>query len=139
MGVRALVRSPGYALATIVTLALGIGATTAAFSVVGSVLLRPLPFADADRLVAIYSATGVGTFTIPSYPDFKDLAAQQDVFAGVAFITGDGVTYRGPHGAKSMLAAIATADFFPLLLARPALGRVLTPTDDRPGAAPAVV
>jgi putative ABC transport system permease protein len=132
---RRLTRTPGYATVTILTLALGIGSTAAAFAVIGSVLLRPLPFSDSEQLVAIYSATGKGTFTIPSYPDFEDLAAQQDVFAGVAFITGDGVTYRGPQESKFVLAAMTTADFFPLLRARPVLGRLLTRADDRAGAA----
>jgi putative ABC transport system permease protein len=137
---RALARSPLYCIVGILTLALGIGATTAAFTVVGSVLLKPLPFYEPDRLVNVFVANGKSVDgTIPSYPAFQDMNAQQDVFSGFAYVTGDGTTYRRKSGSESVLAAMVTDDFWALLGAKPALGRLLTPTDNRPDAPPVVV
>ncbi len=136
---RALARTPLYTIVAIATLAIGIGATTAAFTVVGSVLLKPLPFAESEQLVSVLATTRGRDSTVLSYPAFQDFHRQQDVFSGFAYITGDGVTYRRAGGSESILAAMVTDDFFPLLRARPAIGRLITPEDNRPGAAPVAV
>src|SRR5581483_4399923 len=140
---RALIRSPLYSAVAILTLALGIGATTAAFTVVGSVLLKPLPYAASDQLVGVFATNHQHAATtegaVPSSPAFEEMRQKADVFSGFAYITGDGATFRRPGGAEAVLIGFATDDFFPLLRARPALGRLLTPDDNRSGAPPVVV
>jgi len=140
---RALARSPLYSGVAILTLALGIGVTTAAFTVVGSVLLKPLPYADPDQLVGVYSTTrtneAAAEGAVPSYPAFEEMRQKADVFSGFAYITGDGATFKRPGGSESLLIGLVSDDFFPLLRARPALGRMLTPADNRPDAPPVVV
>src|SRR5687768_7936343 len=94
---RALRRSPGFTLIAVLTLALGIGANTAIFSVVNGVLLRPLPYPDADRLVRIFTAyrgSGVERYAVsqPEFMDYKGLAA---AFANAAVFTGAGLTLTG--------------------------------------------
>src|SRR4051794_32796627 len=89
-GVRGLARQPAFALTALVTLALGIGATTAMFSAVNSILLRPLPFARPDRLVTInnfYARTGSRSTTV-SAPDFHDWEAQARSFEAMAYYRG---------------------------------------------------
>jgi putative ABC transport system permease protein len=140
---RALARSPLYSGVAILTLALGIGVTTAAFTVVGSVLLKPLPYADPDQLVGVWSTTrtneAAAEGAVPSYPAFQEMRQKADVFSGFAYITGDGATFKRPGGSESLLIGLVSDDFFPLLRARPALGRMLTPADNRPDAPPVVV
>lgn len=135
---RSLARSPLYAVMAVLALAIGIGSTTTAFSVVRGVLLKPLPYADSDRLVAILSASPSTRFT-PSYPDFVDLRAGSDVFDGMAFIHGDGVTLRRPTGGEIVAAASVSPDFFPLLGIGSMLGRTLSAADQQPGAVPVAV
>src|SRR5215212_1428188 len=96
---RALRRAPTFTLVAVVTLALAIGSTTAVFSVVDAVLLRGLPYADADRLHAVYERGEKGGLRVPSYPTFRDWQTQSaraaDVIEGMAFIRGDGVMISG--------------------------------------------
>jgi putative ABC transport system permease protein len=136
---RSLARSPVYTATAIATLAIGIGATTAAYSVAGSILLKPLPFADPDRLVAVWSSVPQFDKIAPSYPDFVDFRAQSDVFDGIAYMGGDGVRLRRQDGAIKMGAAMVTEDYFPLLRATPRLGRTFVASDNVPGAAPVAV
>jgi putative ABC transport system permease protein len=137
---RALARSPLYSGVAILTLALGIGVTTAAFTVVGSVLLKPLPYSESDQLVVVWSTNRTAVDgSVPSYPAFEEMRQKADVFSGFAYITGDGATFRRPGGSESLVVAMVTDDFFPLLRARPALGRLLTPEDNRPDAPPVAV
>src|SRR5579872_2525080 len=138
--IRALIRSPLYTVVGILTLALGIGATTAAFTVVGSVLLKPLPFADPQQLVSVFAANrNSADGTVMSYPAFQDIHAKQDVFSGFAYVTGDGTQLRRKTGSEPVLVAMVTDDFFPLLRAKPTLGRLITPEDNKPGAPPVAV
>ena len=137
---RALARSPVYTLTAITTLAIGIGATTAAYSVAGSILLKPLPFTEPDRLVAVWSSLPRFNRISPSYPDFADFREQSgDLFDGIAFMDGDGVRLRRPDGAIKMLAAMVTQDYFPLLRTNPVLGRTFVAADNVPGAPPVAV
>jgi putative ABC transport system permease protein len=136
---RVFKRSPGYAIVAVLTLALGIGATTAVFSVTSSVLLKPLPFHEPDRLVMVMSTSGHSDPTTVSYPDFDDLQRNQTAFANVAFIHGDGAKMRGVEDPRRLLVGMVSDDFFAVLGMRPAMGRVLTDADNRPGAPPVAV
>jgi putative ABC transport system permease protein len=135
---RSLARSPVYVAMSVLALAIGIGSTTAAFSVVRGVLLKPLPYPGSDRLVAVLSASPASKFA-PSYPDFVDLRAGSDLFAGMAFIRGEGVTLRRSTGAEIVAAASVSPDFFPLLAITPMIGRTLSAADDQPNAPPVAV
>ncbi len=136
---RALARAPIYTVTATLTLALGIGATTAAYSVVGNVLLKPLPYSEPAQLVNVWSAAPQFDKIPPSYPDFVDFREQSGAFTGMAFETGGPVTVRRHDGAFQLLAAMVTEDFFPLLRARAVLGRTLVASDFVPGAAPVAV
>ena len=99
---RALARGPVYTLTAITTLAIGIGATTAAYSVAGSILLKPLPFTEPDRLVAVWSSLPRFNRISPSYPYFADFREQSgDLFDGIAFMDGDGALGSGARTARS--------------------------------------
>jgi putative ABC transport system permease protein len=136
---RGLARTPGYSVMAVLALAIGIGATAAAYSIVAGVLLAPLPFAEADRLMSVWSAASGCDRCLMSYPDFEDYHSAADVFDGLAFVTGNGATITRPDGNVAVLAAMVTPDFFPLLRATPVLGRTLRAEDDHPGAAPVTV
>ena len=130
---RSMRRSPGHAAAIILTLALGIGATTAIISVVDYVLLRHLPFADADRLVMMAETDGKGGFRVPSNPTavdwWRDPAAAQ-VFEGITYVRGDGAELCAAENCRSIGSAFVKPDFFPLLQPRVQMGRLLLPDDD---------
>jgi putative ABC transport system permease protein len=136
---RTLWRSPAYTAMAVATLAIGLGAATAAFSVVGTVLLKPLPYPEADHLVAFYSAAPSYDHILPSYPDLDDFRAQNTVLAGAAYALGAQTTVRRTGGSEYVLLARVTSDYFSVLRARPVLGRVLTPADTVPGAPPVAV
>jgi putative ABC transport system permease protein len=134
-GVRTLRKSPGFAITTLVTLALGIGATTAIFSVVNAVLLRPLPYPDADRLVLITS--DLRTRSVRDFPfapaDLKDLRDQTTAFNGIEGV----VTFRQSVASmtgepEQVTVAFATKDFLPLLGERMLLGRGFNDDDATP-------
>jgi len=137
-GVRALVRAPGYTLAAVLTLAIGLGSTIATFSIIDSVVLRGLPYRDADRLQTVYERSEDGNLRLPSYPTFKDWQAQSaavsSAIEGMAFVRGDGVLLPTPNGDERSIAAYVTPGFFSLLGTRPMLGRTFLPDDERPGA-----
>jgi hypothetical protein len=122
---RTLRRNPGFTIVAVLTLALGIGANTAIFSVVNAVLLRPLPFAHADRLVLIWATnTKSGDTTdVASYPDFEDWRTQSRSFDAMAAFTTRGMTIAGPDGAEPVSAVQITPGFFEALGVSPALGR----------------
>src|SRR4051812_40481728 len=134
---RSLGRHPGFALTAIVTLALGIGATTAIFSVVNSVLLRPLPFADPDRIVTInnfYARTGSRSTTV-SAPDFHDWEAQARSFAAIASYRGGSASVTLAGSADYAGVIIVSPAFFEALGARASAGRLFT-RDERQAGGP---
>jgi putative ABC transport system permease protein len=140
--VRSLRRSPGFAAVVVLTLALGIGATTAVLSVVDHVVLRSLPFRDAGQLMMMLERDDGGAFRVPSYPTVEDWRRDpgvQQAFAGVTFVRGDGVQLTDGDRAENVTSAFPGADFFPLLGSRPLLGRTLLADDQRDGAPPVVV
>jgi putative ABC transport system permease protein len=142
-GVRMLSRSPGLTAAAILALALGIGANTAIFSVVNAVLLRPLPYPDADRLLSVHQVW----VTSPDEHDVlstDDVVALREGAAGVMqaaayFSPVGGFAITGGGEPEQVAGTAVTAELFDVLGTRPALGRAFLPEDDRPGAEPVVV
>ncbi|HTV54936.1 MAG TPA: permease prefix domain 1-containing protein, partial [Terriglobia bacterium] len=135
-GVRILRKNPGFAATAIFTLALGIGPTTAIFSIADTLMLKPLAFPDADRLVRIESviaATGHGD--VASYPDFLDWRARNHVFEGMAAFRANDFTLTGTREALHLPGAVVSAQLFSLLGVTPALGRSFLPQEDQPAAA----
>ena len=137
-GARMLLKNPGFTLVAIVTLALGIGANTAIFSVVNAVLLKPLPFYSPERLVAL-GQTDAKDRENPSqfsFRNFADLREQTKAFERLAVYYNNSVTLTGQGEAVRLRAVVATADLFPLLGASPALGRTFLPEEDNAGGGP---
>jgi putative ABC transport system permease protein len=137
---RSLCRSAGFTLVTVLTLALGIGATTAVFSVVNGVLLHPLPFAEQERLFYLTerSTQGGGGGRLPSYPNFLDW--QRDATSlDIAYARGRREALRGAEGVENVLVAYVSPRFLSVLGARPALGRTLLPGEEQAGAGSAAV
>jgi putative ABC transport system permease protein len=140
-GARMLLKQPGITLIAVLTLALGIGANTAIFSVVNAVLLRSLPFAEPERIVAI-GATETqdrSAFTSLSYPDVVDYRAQSQAFERIAAYSTRGFTLTEAGGAVRVRGAVVEADLFPLLNATPLLGRAFSASEDRAGGGRTVV
>ncbi len=138
-GARMLIKKPGFAFVAIITLALGIGANTAIFSVVNGVLLRPLPYDEPNRLVFLYEhATGFNEMSI-SYPNFTDWRAQNQVFEKIGVYNRDNYNLTGGGEVERLRAAQMSADAFDVLRVQPALGRVYSSEEDKPGANPVVV
>ena len=130
---RTLLRTPGFTVTAVLTLALGIGATTTMFTVVDGVLLRPLPYPEASRLVVLGEVRR-GVTSGLSHPDFVDWKGQQELFEQMGVFRRCG----GPLMVGGTPLAIAcndvSAEVFAALRVAPALGRLLGPEDDRPGA-----
>ncbi len=135
---RLLRKSPGFALVAVAIMALGIGANTAIFSVVRAVLLEPLPFRDADRLVQVWhvppqsSFPGMSTFAVAA-GNFLDWQKQNDVFEKMALYTGSHFDITGAGKPEAVTASSVSADFFSVLGTEPIHGRVFLPQEDRPG------
>lgn len=139
---RSLRRSPAVALPAIAILALAIAATTTALSIADHVLLRPLPFRDADRLVTMLERGDRGELRTPSAPTVNDWARDpgaQAAFDGITFVRGDAVALRHGDAVEHVAAAFVAPEFFRLLGARPLLGRTLIDDDHRDGAAAVAV
>src|ERR1700722_18812101 len=134
-GLRMLAKNPGFSAVVILTLALGIGANTAIFSVVSAVLLRPLPFPEPDRLVAILHVdlrTGE-TGRALSYPDFADLRAESKTLESAAAYDEGSATMTGMADPVHLKMGICSADMFHVLREPPMLGREFTAAEDKPG------
>lgn len=142
-GVRTLWKDRGSLSMAVVALALGIGATTAIFSVIDNVLLEPFPYTDAQRLVAvqIHDSTRNEPYGREGYaqPEFADLEEQNHVFDGAIGIRQDRVLWTSTGPPESWNAAKVTGNTFPFLGVRPLIGRSATPADARPGAPPIFV
>ena len=130
-GVRMMVRNPVFTLIAVVTLALGIGANTAIFSVVDAVLLRPLPYPQPDRLVFLWSNVPEGGSSVPDYHEWRD---HNQVFEGLgAYYYGDFNLSTGAEAPERILGARITANLFQVLQVSPALGRLFTPEEEQFG------
>jgi putative ABC transport system permease protein len=134
-------REPAFAAAAVATLALGIGANTALFAVVEAVLLRPLPFEQADRLVVLRHRDVRTGLTKPDIAigDFVDLRSRQRSFESLAGFSGFQSTFYSEREPLRVEGAVATSDAFHALRVQPALGRLLNEEDTREGAAEVVV
>ena len=133
-------RTPLFALAAVITLALGIGANTAIFSVIEAVLLRPLPFPNSDRLTALYERIGRNGDNIPVAPaDFLDFRDQSKSFEQVAAFRDGNFNITGHDEPERVAGIIATPDFFSVLGVRAELGRTLLPAQDKPRGLPVAV
>jgi putative ABC transport system permease protein len=133
-GLRMLVKSPSLSIVATIALALGIGANTAIFSVVNAVLLRPLPFPNSDRLVALFETDQQqgrvrGSH---SYPNFFDLRSQNTSFEKLACYYSSDYIMTGRGEPARLQGAVATADLFPLLGIKPLYGRTFVPDEDKP-------
>jgi putative ABC transport system permease protein len=137
---RTLRNSPGFAAVAILTLALGIGANTAIFSVVDAVLLQPLSYPNPDRLVELELTSPQGNGDVTSIPKFNVWREQTDVFDSVAAydFSGPGINLTGGDRPELIKGIHVSADYFRVFGAPVALGRTFTPEEDRPGG-PAVV
>jgi len=133
-GLRMLLKSPGFSLVVILTLALGIGATTAIFSVVYGVVLRPLPFGDSERLVAIWTHTPQVDRLPVAAADHRDIKEQNTVFEDIAILRASAHYNLSGDGQPEWLQGSSIpANLFPLLKVEPALGRNFTPEENQPG------
>ena len=131
---RQLVKSPGFTIVVILTLALGIGANTAIFSLVNATYLRPLPFPEPDRLMAVGERSSDWEMGGISYPDFLDWHSQQDVFSTIALYYPEDAKLKTAESAELVSTCMVSGDFFTVLGLKVAQGRGMTPADDRVGA-----
>jgi len=125
-GVRSLLKRPGFTAIAVITLALGIGANTAIFSVVNTLLLRPLPFKEPARLVQVWEANykrGRNSMTV-SYPNFVDWRDQNKVFEQIAAYSDETFNLTDTGEPERIQAEIVSPAIFPLLGIKPVLGRV---------------
>ena len=133
---RQLRKSPAFTLVAILTLALGIGANVAIFSVVNAVLLRPFAFSEPEKLIWIWSQrpqTMRGNFTLPEFCDYRD---QNTLLEGLAAIASYNANLTDQSEAERVQGVRLSANIFQILGVQPLLGRVLDAADDRPGAPP---
>jgi putative ABC transport system permease protein len=136
---RTLVRSPGFALVALVTLALGIGADTAIFSVVDGVLLQPLPYSQPDRLVSVLEAKNHGGAMRVAWPNYRDWREDSKSFTGLAALTPFDATVLGGVEPVKASTTLVAADYWKVFPVRPVRGRLTVPSDHVAGAAPVVV
>ncbi len=140
---RAIRRSPGFAIAAVAILAPAIGSATAMFSIVDAVFVRGLPYADPDRIQAVYESSDNGNQRTPSFPTVRDwraaIGTTNDAIESVAFVRGSGVSIAEPGGPQQRIVAYIEPEFFGLMGLRPLLGRAITSVDDRLDAPPVAV
>jgi predicted permease len=138
---RMLRKNPGFTIVAVLTLALGIGANTAIFSVVYAVLLKPLPYTNPSQLVTVFATNpqaGVAETGV-SYPNFEQWQAQNHVFSELAGITAHQLTLTGRGEPSVVDTSVVTPLHFALLDAKPLAGRIFYPEDGKKGAAPVVI
>jgi macrolide transport system ATP-binding/permease protein len=142
-GARLLVKSPGFTLVAVISLALGIGANTAVFTVLNAIFFDSLAVNDIDRLVAVYGtreSTGGSGFLPVSFPNYRDYLKNAEMFSGVALYTPADVNYSGTTEPKQISGLVVTGNYFEVLGVKLALGRGFLEDEDRiPGANPVVV
>jgi putative ABC transport system permease protein len=133
-GFRLLRRAPGFAATAVLTLALGIGATTALFTVVNAVLLEPLPFPDSNRLVQVWrSELPALTYGSASYGRYLDWRREQRAFTELGAWSPRGMTLAGLGGPERVGGAMASASFFRVIGSAPVIGRYFADDEDRKG------
>jgi putative ABC transport system permease protein len=133
-GLRMLLKHPGFTLIAVLTLALGVGANTAIFSVVNALMLRPLPYPDPERLVWVEEVSRTNAPSVPDGRHFLDWQEQSRTLEGIAQIDGDTWTLTGAGEPERIEVGIISATFFPMLGIQPlAIGRNFTAAEDKPG------
>ena len=138
-GLRTLRKNPGFTGVALITIGLAIGANTAMFSVVYGALLRPLPFADPDRLIVLNEThPRIGTVSV-SYLNFVDWRAQNHVFSGMAAMAGVGYNLSGIAQPETISGQAVSSNFLSLIGIHPLLGRDFDPAEDKAGATPVVM
>ena len=139
-GLRVMWKNPGFTAVAVMALALGVGVNTAVFSVANAVLLRPLPYAEPERLVILSQSTPTARQAGFSVADFLDFREQAGSFEHCAAFYTEMVNFGGgAQGTRQVPFSFVTSDFFDTLGVRPALGRNFTPEEDRPGAPQVVI
>src|SRR6267378_3517276 len=136
---RQLLKNPGFTSVAVLTLALGIGATTAIFSVVDAVLLRPLAYPDSGQLVWLSERGPDWSGGSISYPNFTDWRNQQSVFERFGVYSGNNFTLTGAGEPVRLAGALMSADVFAALRPQPEIGRFFREDEDKPGAPPVAV
>ena len=132
---RWLRKNRGFTVLAVLMLAVGIGVNTAMFSVINAVLLQPLPFPEADRIVWMNESGSDVKNRQLSYPNFVDWRQRNQVFESMSLFRGWSVNLTGTDKPENLDARMVTADYFKVMRATPLLGRDFTPADDQPGAA----
>jgi putative ABC transport system permease protein len=134
-GVRMLRKNPSFAAVTILTLALGIGVNTAIFGVVNGILLRPLPYPQAERIVKVGSAYKGESYTVIDGPHYQFLRQYSRTFESVEAhdVVTSGVNVSGNAESEHLVGAAVSAGFFQVLGVQPTIGRAFTEEEDRPG------
>ena len=139
LGIRTLAKAPGFTAVVVLTLALGIGANIALFSIVNGVLLNRLPFPQPDQLVTLDQSKPNFENGALTYPNFCDLQKENRTFASMALSRGFTFSLIGAGEAERVSARLVTADFFTVFDVKPALGRTFASGEDEPGVGPVVV
>jgi putative ABC transport system permease protein len=138
-GLRMLAKSPGFAVVAILTLALGIGANTALFSVVNGVLLNPLPYPEPEQLVTLAESKPNFDSGSISFPNFRDWRKDNRTFSMMGITRESSLNLTGKGDAEQVRAQFVSSDFFPLLGVKPVIGRMFSEGEDEIGASPIVL
>src|SRR5213080_1385646 len=138
-GVRSLLARPGFTVLAVFTLALGIGACTAIFSVVDGVLLRPLPYPHPEEIVQLREINSAGRQISFAEPNFRDVRARSRTLEAVAQYNGELTTVTGGSEPVRALTYAVSGDFFHVLSTQPMVGRTFLPNESKPGGAPVAV
>jgi predicted permease len=133
-GLRMLGKNPGFTAVALLTLALGIGANTAVFSIVNGVLLNSLPFPDPDKLVVLFESKPNFKEGSISYPNFLDWQRENRAFSSIAAYRPDSFSLTGAGEGEQVRGQMVSADFFNILGVKPVIGRMFTPEEDQLGA-----
>ncbi|NKB88381.1 MAG: FtsX-like permease family protein [Acidobacteria bacterium] len=136
---RRLMKAPAFTVTAVLIVALGIGANTAIFSFVDGVVLRPQPYADADRIVNVYQDSDDGEPNSNSFPAFRDIKATTSVFSDAVGVMPFGVTLLEEDGARPLATEWVTSNYFQMLGLRPFVGRDFTPADQVDGGEPVAI
>src|SRR5271168_1974802 len=135
-GFRMLVKNPGFTAVAVVTLALGIGANTALFSVINGVLLSPLPFPEPDQLVTLHENKPNFEGGSLSYPNFLDWQKENHTFSSLALARTYAFSLTGTGEAEQVSGDYVSSDFFRILGVNPVVGRTFAKDEDQVGAGP---
>jgi len=132
-GLRAMRKAPGFSATTVATLALAIGVTTAVFSVIDAVLIRPLPYDDPESILYLRTNYPQGYTQPASYPEYLDWRRENQVFSALAGYSAGSANFEGPAGPVALPSVFTTDSFFDVFGVRPLLGRTFASGEDQPG------